>query len=418
MTNDRDAGEARFGQHTSAARAKVPTAAPDSRAADAAATSARGRRVLASAPRRPAHADGTLTMRGVYYKERATRVDAADARRHVRGRRARPRHRRTSSSTRSRRRRRRSGAADAASRSPSTATRAASATRTSSTALIDASRGDGEVLDGVRLHVDLRRRPRRGRARAEERACSASAAASQLRHDQRRRGAQGPSMPTLRVRRRGDAGERRSARSTSYSMFASASQIVSPQRGGRRHATTSPTLRRLPVEPVPPGDRRRRRRCAERHPTERTAPGVRRLGALLRRAAPSTTFIGAYRYYRDDWKIHAHTPELRDRPGGRRRRRRVGPLPLLHARTARSSSRSATPDDDAMTPYVSDDVKLSTLHEPHRRGQARRPRRGVRARRAAGQAPGSRASSQYVVQHNRFGNAVIAHVALTVPFDY
>jgi hypothetical protein len=25
---------------------------------------------------------------------------------------------------------------------------------------------------------------------------------------------------------------------------------------------------------------------------------------------------------------------------------------------------------------------------------------------------------QYIIQHNRFGNAVEAHVALTVPFDY
>jgi hypothetical protein len=25
---------------------------------------------------------------------------------------------------------------------------------------------------------------------------------------------------------------------------------------------------------------------------------------------------------------------------------------------------------------------------------------------------------EYSVQHNRFGNAVIAHVAVTIPFDY
>jgi hypothetical protein len=25
---------------------------------------------------------------------------------------------------------------------------------------------------------------------------------------------------------------------------------------------------------------------------------------------------------------------------------------------------------------------------------------------------------EYVVQHNRFGNAVVAHVALTLPFTY
>ena len=25
---------------------------------------------------------------------------------------------------------------------------------------------------------------------------------------------------------------------------------------------------------------------------------------------------------------------------------------------------------------------------------------------------------EYIVQHNRFGNAVVAHIALTVPFDY
>jgi hypothetical protein len=25
---------------------------------------------------------------------------------------------------------------------------------------------------------------------------------------------------------------------------------------------------------------------------------------------------------------------------------------------------------------------------------------------------------EYIVQHNRFGNALVAHAALTVPFDY
>src|SRR5262249_14122874 len=48
----------------------------------------------------------------------------------------------------------------------------------------------------------------------------------------------------------------------------------------------------------------------ERHPNERTRHAI---AASARYYVPQskTAFIGAYRYYWDNWDIHAHTPEVR-----------------------------------------------------------------------------------------------------------
>ena len=66
----------------------------------------------------------------------------------------------------------------------------------------------------------------------------------------------------------------------------------------------------------------------ERHPTERLRHAVAISGRY--HLLTNTTLIGVYRYYRDDWKIRGHTPELRAVQGRRDRRCHLA-LPISHA---------------------------------------------------------------------------------------
>jgi hypothetical protein len=154
----------------------------------------------------------------------------------------------------------------------------------------------------------------------------------------------------------------------------------------------------------------------ERHPTERTREAFA-ASARYYVSPTRTTLVAAYRYYRDTWKVHAHTPELRlvqevgasaDATFGYRHYRQDGAYFF----------RDRYPADDAeMTRFVSDDVKLSTFT-----GHTLEAKLGVRgdAFELTGSWAGARFEGilEYAVQHNRFGNAVIAHVALTLPFEY
>lgn len=154
----------------------------------------------------------------------------------------------------------------------------------------------------------------------------------------------------------------------------------------------------------------------ERHPTERNRAAF---AASIRHylAATGTTFIGAYRYYRDDWHVHAHTPELRivqeigrDIDAAVRFR--------YYTQTAAYFFRERYPADNAaMSQFVTDDTKLSAFT-----GYTLEAKLGVLGE--AFQLTGRWASARfegmldYTAQHNRFGNAVIAHVAVTIPFEY
>jgi hypothetical protein len=156
--------------------------------------------------------------------------------------------------------------------------------------------------------------------------------------------------------------------------------------------------------------------AAERHPTERT----REAGAVsIRYFIPKsqTTLIGAYRYYRDTWKVHAHTPEVRVV-------QQVGFAADASLRYRYHSQdgaffyrdRYATSDPE-MEPYVSDDVKLDTFT-----GHLIEAKLGILGE-AFGMKDrwsGSRFEGilSYGLQHPRFGNAITAQVALTVPFEY
>ena len=154
----------------------------------------------------------------------------------------------------------------------------------------------------------------------------------------------------------------------------------------------------------------------ERHPTERLRQAF---AASLRYYVPRsrTTFIGAYRYYRDDWKIHAHTPEVRIvQPVGRSADATV--RYRYHTQDEAFFYRDRYPTTDiTMSRYLSDDVKLDAFT-----GHTFEAKLGIlgEAFEMGGRWAGARFEGilQYVLQHNRFGNAIIAHVALTVPFAY
>jgi hypothetical protein len=153
----------------------------------------------------------------------------------------------------------------------------------------------------------------------------------------------------------------------------------------------------------------------ERHPFTRLRQSVAGSARIFWPAA-QITFIPAYRYYWDDWGIHAHTPEIRIV-------QEVG-----HHADASFMYRYYTQDaaffwrkfyapPTAARPDVTDDPKMSAFD-----GHILQAKLGVfgEAFDLDGRWAGARFEGimEYVIQHNRFGNAVVAHVALTLPLSY
>jgi hypothetical protein len=153
----------------------------------------------------------------------------------------------------------------------------------------------------------------------------------------------------------------------------------------------------------------------ERHPTDRNRTAIA-ASARYHVRATDTTLVGSYRFYRDNWELRAHTPELRaiqevgDGIDATLRYR-------LHRQTKKAffyEERYEMADEDD---FLSDDVKLSkfTSHTIEAKlgllGEVfELPDRWASAR--------FETILQYVVQNNRFGNAVVAHAALTIPYTY
>lgn len=156
--------------------------------------------------------------------------------------------------------------------------------------------------------------------------------------------------------------------------------------------------------------------AAERHPIERT----REAGAVsVRYFIPrsQTTLIGAYRYYRDTWEVHAHTPEVRVV-------QQVGYAADASIRYRYHSQDGAffyreryATADPAMEPYVTDDVKLDTFtgHTLEAKLGILGETFGMKDRWSGARFEGI---LSYGLQHPRFGNAITAQLALTVPFEY
>lgn len=156
----------------------------------------------------------------------------------------------------------------------------------------------------------------------------------------------------------------------------------------------------------------------ERHPNER----LRQAYAISARyyvPLTETTFIGAYRFYRDDWLKRdslgagAHTPELRivqqvgDSADATLRYR-------YHMQYRAFFYRERYPEGAT---FISDDVKLSRFdtHTIEAKLGMFGEAIGLEGRWAAARIEGI---LTYVTQDNRFGNAIIAHAALTLPFEY
>jgi hypothetical protein len=354
----------------------------------------------------PARADGTLAVRGVYYKERATRVmqpmlDAmfdAGSRGIVTGHFLIDAITSASAS---------SGAANAA---PFTETR------------YEGGLGYTHDLGGVVLGADAKYSTEsdyvstyagvRGQVELGQKNTVLGLGAGISRDTISAAAAQGPFRPSLRCdAEHPDAAD---CALTVYSVFGSASQVVardavigvSVDVSSLQGYQSNPYRTAIVGEALVP----------ERHPTERTREAFA-ASARYYVARTGTTLIGAYRYYRDSWQVHAHTPELRIVQEAGRDADAAIRLRYYTQDGAYFFRDRYPPDDHAMTQYISDDIKLSSFtgYTIEAKGGVIGEAFGLDGRWAAARLEGI---LEYTVQHNRFGNAVVAHVALTIPFEY
>jgi hypothetical protein len=152
----------------------------------------------------------------------------------------------------------------------------------------------------------------------------------------------------------------------------------------------------------------------EKHPNERLRQAVA-ISARYFVTPTKTALIGAYRYYFDDWKIHAHTPELRivqeagpsAEASFRYRYYRQDDAFFYQEHYGPAMDLTYVTDDPKMEPYDGHlmEAKLAVLGDLF----------GLEGRLGGTRVEGI---IEYIIQHNRFGNAVVAHVAITVPFEY
>lgn len=132
--------------------------------------------------------------------------------------------------------------------------------------------------------------------------------------------------------------------------------------------------------------------------------------------ATRTTLTGGYRVYHDDWGVWGHTPEARVVQA-------MGDVDLhlryrLHHQSRADFYRPSYPTaDPAREPYLTDDVKLSKLTTQTIGLKADLPLSLLGAR---GELEGARLETlfEYIFQSTYYGNAVVAQVAVTVPFEY
>jgi Protein of unknown function (DUF3570) len=124
-----------------------------------------------------------------------------------------------------------------------------------------------------------------------------------------------------------------------------------------------------------------------------------------------STWIAGYRFYIDDWDIRAHTPELR-------LVQKVLPALDVHARYRfhrQSAAYFYEPTYTGTEPFLTSDVKLSdlTTHTFGLELESALEHVGV-----AGLLGDARLELvlEYVVQRNRIGNALVFQTALAMPF--
>ena len=202
---------------------------------------------------------------------------------------------------------------------------------------------------------------------------------------------------------------------TSYAMFASASQVLGKDLviGATYDLAKLDGYQSNPYRQVLAGDQF----VFERHPNERLRQAIA-VSARYYVPASQTTFIAAYRYYQDDWRIHAHTPEVRivqevgsTADASLRYRYYSQDGAFFYAKRYDHADPTMNP-----SPYFTGDPKMSSYD-----GHLIEAKLGIFGRTfdLGGRWAGTRFEGilEYIVQHNRFGNAVVAHVAITVPFE-
>ena len=155
----------------------------------------------------------------------------------------------------------------------------------------------------------------------------------------------------------------------------------------------------------------------ERVPETRTRHAAQ---AALRGFVPPTrsTLIGTYRFYRDDWGVVGHTPEVR-------LVQEVMPEVDIHLRYRHHRQNGADfykpiypTADPEMEPFLTDDVKLDRLTTQTFGGKldialsAFGVKQGRLARTRA------QAGFEFIDQSTYYGNALSAQLAFSVPFEY
>ena len=142
------------------------------------------------------------------------------------------------------------------------------------------------------------------------------------------------------------------------------------------------------------------------------------LGALrLFLPVSRTTLAAGYRFYIDDWGLMGHTPEativqeiVPDLDAHLRYR--------LHHQSEADFYKTTYPSSDpAVEPYLTDDAKLSELTTQTFGVKLDLEARLLGVDGLLGQAR-AEALFEYITQTTYFGNAVAAQIAFTVPFEY
>lgn len=155
---------------------------------------------------------------------------------------------------------------------------------------------------------------------------------------------------------------------------------------------------------------------SERVPTIRKRHAI---AGSLRAFVPATksTVITTYRFYRDSWGILGHTPEVRlvqDLSGDVDVHFRL----RYHRQSAADFYKEIYDTNDrTMEPYLTDDVKLSAYTTQTYGAKVTSPMSKLGF---TGNLGDARADLlvEYIVQNNRFGNALVTQFVVKVPFAY
>jgi Protein of unknown function (DUF3570) len=152
----------------------------------------------------------------------------------------------------------------------------------------------------------------------------------------------------------------------------------------------------------------------EHHPETRTRHALAATGKWFLPES-KTTAIGSYRFYADSWGVLAHTPEVRViQPLGELVE--VAARYRFHQQSAADFYQRAYDMADDET-YLSDDEKLSAFTTHTIEGRLAMLGELLGFTGTLGEARGE-LLIQYIQQNNRFGDAIAAQVALTLPFSY